>query len=89
MAVNGLNRYRKEAELFRRLLAGWQNIIEISEELHQISINEELKVVIRGAVESTRGTQRMIISYLKQSDAMFEKLDTALGEFPTNETKGT
>lgn len=85
MAVNGLNRYRKESELFRRYLRGWQEIIEISEELHQVTLDQQMKEVIRRAVESTRGTQKFIINYLQQSDAMFEKLDKALGEFPTND----
>lgn len=89
MAVNGLNRYRKEADLFRRYLRGWQEIIEVAEELHQVTLDPSIKESIRTAVESVRGTQKFVINYLKQSDAMFAKLDAALGEFPTNETQGT
>ena len=86
MAVNGLNRFRREAELYRRYLRGWQNIIEISEELHQITPDPQVKEVIRRAVEMTRGTQKFVIEYLQKSEAMFEKLDQALGEFPSHDS---
>ena len=82
MAKNGLNRYIKEAELFRRYLRAWQEVIEISEEIHQIAQSEEMKETVRAAISGTKQTQQHILVYLRQSNEMFAKLDEALGELP-------
>lgn len=82
MAQNGLNRHIRERELYRRYLHAWQEVIEISEELHQVALDPKMKDTIRAAVTSAKETQRNILIYLQAADRMFEILDEKLGEFP-------
>lgn len=82
MAQNGLNRHIRERELMRRYLHAWQQVIEISEELHQVCLDEPMKEKLREAVSGTKSTQQNIIVYLRNADRMFDILDEKLGEFP-------
>lgn len=82
MPKNGLKRMIKEAELFRRYLATWQQAIEISEELHQIALDDDMKEALQKSVQACRETQKNMIVYLQASDRMFTILDEKLGEFP-------
>lgn len=72
----------REAELYRRKLHLWQEIIETVEELHMVTIDPAMQKTLREASVTGREIQKKILAYLKCSDEMFEKLDTALGEFP-------
>lgn len=68
--------------MFRRYLHAWQEVIECSEELHQVLISDEMKKAIRLAVESTKESQRRIINYLRLTEEVLTKMDEAIGEFP-------
>lgn len=82
MARNGLKRMIREVELFRRYMQAWQNVIEITEELHQTVLDQSVKDKLQDSAAGARDVQKNVITYLQQSETMFNILDEKLGEFP-------
>lgn len=69
----------RERELFKGLVAVQQQMIEICEELHQVS-DPKMQAPLREIVTLNKSWQGQCIGFVRENEKMLEKLSESMGD---------